>query len=76
MHISRLTTLLTLAACLLTSAQAANPALTNIVPRGGQRGQETAVTFYGERLQEIQKVLFYGKGIPQKISNPPKTAKH
>ena len=38
---------LALAACLAAPAQAASPTLSNIMPRGGQRGPELEVVFIG-----------------------------
>lgn len=48
---------------LSTHAFAAAPLLSNIMPRGGQRGSETEVTFSGTRIGDAQEVLFFEKGI-------------
>lgn len=45
------------------SAQAASPDLSTTIPRGGQVGKETKVTFYGNRLDDIEEVLFHYPGI-------------
>lgn len=43
-------------------AQAASPALRRVVPSGGQRGTEVEVTFIGDRLGDIEEVMFYEPG--------------
>lgn len=53
-----------LAACLLpTVLQAAQPVLNGPAPRGAQRGKEVEVQIIGERLDDIQELLFYEPGI-------------
>lgn len=44
-------------------AQAASPDFSTTIPRGAQRGVETKVTFYGNRLEDAQEVLFHTPGI-------------
>src|SRR4051794_21603907 len=44
------------------SVFAANPSLTTILPRGGQRGTEVAVTFTGANLADAQEVFCYSPG--------------
>ncbi|MCB1062406.1 MAG: PPC domain-containing protein [Verrucomicrobiae bacterium] len=46
-----------------TLLQAATPVLQYTLPRGAQRGAETKVTFYGDRLDGAQEILFHDKGI-------------
>lgn len=54
-------------ACLsLPAALAVEPALSNISPAGVQRGTEVEVTFNGNRLADIQEVLFYSPGVTVK----------
>lgn len=52
-------------ALLLTgvSLYAATPLLSIIVPRSGQRGTEQEITVVGQRLTDIEELLFYEKGI-------------
>src|SRR5689334_5866430 len=47
-------------------AQAANPSLGSISPRGAQRGTEVEVMFGGARLTDAQEILFYYPGISVK----------
>ncbi|MEM6278441.1 MAG: PPC domain-containing protein [Verrucomicrobiota bacterium] len=47
-------------------AQAASPDLQNTVPRGAQRGTETKVTFFGNRLSDAEEILFHYPGISVK----------
>ncbi len=42
---------------------AASPQLSTILPRGGQRGQETTVTFHGARLGDAEQIVVYYPGI-------------
>lgn len=49
--------------CLTGSAFAASPVLSNIIPRGGQRGAETEVLFNGQRLEDAQELMIYEPGI-------------
>lgn len=44
-------------------AESVEPRLNDIVPNGGQRGQEIEVTFQGERLQDAEEVICYEPGI-------------
>ena len=45
------------------STWAASPDLSTSVPRGGQRGTDVKVTFYGNRLDDAQEVIFHEPGI-------------
>lgn len=45
------------------SAHAASPVLSNIIPRGGQRGTDVEVVFNGQRLDDAQELMFYEPGI-------------
>lgn len=45
------------------SALAASPVLSNIQPRGGQRGTEIEVLFNGQRLEDAQELMIYEPGI-------------
>src|SRR5262245_31758337 len=49
--------------CLCGEILAANPTLTTILPRGGQRGTEVAVTFTGVNLADAQEVFCYSPGV-------------
>lgn len=49
-----------------TLANAANPSLGSISPRGAQRGTEVEVLFGGARLTDAQEILFYYPGITVK----------
>ncbi len=55
-----------LAACVLLLMggllQAANPSLSSILPRGGQRGTEVELSFNGARLGDAKEILFYSPG--------------
>ena len=44
-------------------AQAVSPIVRLVQPVGGQRGTEVAVTLTGQRLADIQEILFYQPGI-------------
>jgi hypothetical protein len=44
------------------SVQASDPALTIIVPRGGQRGTEQVFRFAGARLDDAAEIFFYEPG--------------
>lgn len=46
-----------------TSAFASSPVLSNIIPRGGQRGTEVDVVFNGQRLDDAQELMIYEPGI-------------
>jgi hypothetical protein len=43
--------------------QAASPTLSNILPRGVQRGAETVVTMSGARLDDAEEIFFYRPGV-------------
>ena len=45
------------------STFAASPVLSNIIPRGGQRGTEVEVVFNGQRLEDTQELMIYEPGI-------------
>ena len=47
-------------------AIAGNPVVTTIAPRGGTRGTDVQVTFYGERLKDVDGLIFYGEGLAAK----------
>lgn len=47
----------------VAAVEAAAPRLTQIVPRGGQRGTEVEVTLRGERLDDVQELMIYEPGI-------------
>ncbi len=49
-----------------TTVQAASPDLQNSIPRGGQRGKEVKVIFTGNRLDDVQEILFHYPGITAK----------
>jgi len=49
-----------------TFVQASSPDLQTSIPRGGQRGKEVKVTFSGNRLDDVQEVLFHYPGITTK----------
>jgi len=52
------------ASFVVSSSQAADPRLDNLVPQGAQRGTEVVVHFHGGRVgQEPQEVVFYDPGI-------------
>ncbi|MEO8616667.1 MAG: peptidase [Luteolibacter sp.] len=60
---------------LVTPLAAFSPVLNLVDPRGGQRGTEMEVHFYGERLEETTEALFYEPGLG--LSNiEVKEAKH
>ncbi|MBT7406348.1 MAG: peptidase, partial [Opitutae bacterium] len=42
---------------------AAEPIISNVLPRGGQAGSEMEVTISGNRLKDSKEIFFYGKGI-------------
>jgi len=50
----------------VATAAAVEPALSNISPAGVQRGVEVEVTFNGDRLADVQEVLFYTPGVTAK----------
>ncbi len=47
----------------VVSAEAADPRLASIVPRGAQRGTEIDVTLRGDRLDDAKEIVFYEPGI-------------
>ncbi len=49
---------------------AASPELTTSLPRGGKRGTELKVTFYGTRLNNAQELLFHEPGLSFKDLKP------
>jgi Bacterial pre-peptidase C-terminal domain len=49
--------------CGVSSTFAASPVLSNILPRGGQRGTEVEVLFNGQRLDDAQELMIYEPGI-------------
>src|SRR6185369_12309202 len=40
-----------------------SPTVDRVLPRGGQRGTEVAVTLHGERLADAAELLFFEKGL-------------
>ncbi len=50
----------------VASGSAVEPALSSISPPGVQRGKEAEVTFNGNRLADVQEVLFYTPGVSVK----------
>lgn len=46
--------------------RAGHPIVSVLTPRGGTRGTEVAVTFAGERLKDIEDLLFYDTGLAVK----------
>src|SRR4051794_10410550 len=54
---------LVLLVCSATEAFAASPVLSNVLPRGCQRGVETEVLFNGQRLEDAQELMIYEPGI-------------
>ena len=50
-------------ASVMPSVWATSPALSIVLPRGGQQGSEVEVVFQGERLGDAQEILFYEKGL-------------
>ncbi len=60
---SALKSLLTILLALITPLAAFSPVLNLVDPRGGQRGTEMEVHFYGERLEETAGALFYEPGL-------------
>ena len=49
--------------CGAVPAFASSPVLSNILPRGAQRGTETEVLFNGQRLEDAQELMIYEPGI-------------
>lgn len=49
--------------CSTASVFASSPVLSNIVPRGGQRGTDVEVVFNGQRLEDAQELMIYEPGI-------------
>jgi hypothetical protein len=49
--------------CCTTPTFAASPVLSNILPRGAQRGAVTEVVFNGQRLEDAQEFMIYEPGI-------------
>lgn len=45
------------------AVSASSPALSNIIPRGAQRGTEVEVTLNGARLEDAQELMIYQPGI-------------
>ncbi|MEO5716511.1 MAG: PPC domain-containing protein [Luteolibacter sp.] len=54
---------LTIILALITPLAAFSPVLNLVDPRGGQRGTEMEVHFYGERLDETAEAIFYEPGL-------------
>lgn len=49
--------------CSAATTFAASPVLSNIIPRGGQRGIEVEVVLNGQRLDDAQELMIYEPGI-------------
>ncbi|MEA2707931.1 MAG: hypothetical protein QOF78_532, partial [Phycisphaerales bacterium] len=49
-----------------SAARAASPALSTVLPRGGQRGTEISIILAGDRLADAQELFFYKPGITVK----------
>lgn len=49
--------------CTAATTFASSPILSNIIPRGGQRGAEVEVVFNGQRLDDAQELMIYEPGI-------------
>ena len=47
----------------VTPSFAASPVLSNILPRGAQRGTEAEILFNGQRLEDAQELMIYEPGI-------------
>lgn len=52
-----------IALCSATPAFGASPILSNILPRGAQRGVESEILFNGQRLEDAQEIMIYEPGI-------------
>ncbi|MGI9244454.1 MAG: PPC domain-containing protein, partial [Verrucomicrobiales bacterium] len=46
--------------------ESASPALNSVLPKGGQRGTELELTFSGDRLADVEEIIFYREGITTK----------
>lgn len=55
-----------LLAAVAGAAPGASPSLAGVLPTGGTRGSEQAVTFLGDRLADAQEVLVYEPGVTVK----------
>jgi len=62
-------------ALLCTQLQAAAPRLTNVLPRGVQRGIESKVTLYGSNLKDAEELMIYDSGIEVVSLTPPEDEK-
>ena len=49
-----------------TVASASSPELNSVLPRGGQRGTDVIITFAGDRLGDIEEVIYYSEGFTTK----------
>src|SRR5688500_16247675 len=61
--IVRLVAVIAMLLLVAANAQAASPALSSVLPRGGQRGTEVDLTLAGDRLGDAQEILFYNAGL-------------
>ncbi|MGB7343562.1 MAG: hypothetical protein WBD20_05085 [Pirellulaceae bacterium] len=61
--LTRIAFFLSLNAAVSLCANAASPRLTNVMPRGVQRGAEHELTFNGNNLGDAQGVFFYDAGM-------------
>ncbi len=48
--------------CVSAPAFASSPDVDNILPRGGQRGTEVAISVYGNRLGDVEELIAYSPG--------------
>ena len=58
--------LVALFAFLIGPAPASSPVLSSVMPKGGQRGTDIAFTFGGDRLDDVEEIIFYSKGFTAK----------
>jgi hypothetical protein len=65
-HATRSSWALLLLILMSATAHGADPVLTRIFPRGGQRGTELTLRFQGQRLGDAQQILIYDDGFTVK----------
>lgn len=63
MRLSRYFLGMTILCVLPTTAPASSPSLSDIMPRGVQRGTDAVLTFRGARLNDAEEVFLYRKGV-------------
>ena len=59
LHLSRLLVTCLMCSALSAASFAASPRLSNVTPRGVQRGQEVTVSFNGSNLGDAEEIFFY-----------------